>query len=95
MKKLTYNMDVAFSDDYETLGESLEVLAELCPTAWVRINKYHGSGGGWPDITVTIEESDVLGICTWYGGEGATPESLAADCDFGPDIEEGHPGIWD
>lgn len=95
MKKLTYNMDVAFSDDYETLGESLEVLAKLCPTAWVRINKYHGSGGGWPDITVTIEESDVPGICTWYGGEGATPESLAADCDFGPDIEEGHPGIWD
>lgn len=90
---LTYNMDVAFSDTYETLADSLEVLAKLCPTSWVRVNGNWGSG--WPNVTVTIEESDILGICTWYGGEGATPESLIADSDFGPIREEGHPGIWD
>lgn len=91
--KLTYNLDVAFSDDYETLADSLEVLAKLCPTAWVRVNG--DQGGGWPNVTVTIEDSDQLGICTWYGGVDATPESLRADSDFGPIVEEGHPGLWD
>lgn len=81
--KLTYSVDVAFSDTYETLADSLEVLAKLCPTSWVRVNGNCGSG--WPNVDIIIDESDILGICTWYGGEGATPESLAAESDFGPD----------
>lgn len=85
--KLTYSVDVAFSDTYGTLADSLEVLAKLCPTSWVRVNG--NQGGGWPNVDITIDESDILGICTWYGGEGATPESTLADHDFEPiDITE-------
>jgi hypothetical protein len=46
-------------------------------------------------VTVRLDEWDNDGFCTWYGGEGATAESLLAECDIEPIREEGHPGIWD
>jgi len=93
--KLTYELDIAYGDDYESLAHSLEVLNQKCPSAWVQVIRAEGSGGGWPEVTITIDERDNDQFAEWFGGEGATPASLLADCDIEPIREEGHPGIWD
>jgi hypothetical protein len=93
--KLTYNIDVAYGDDYKSLAHSLEVLSQKCPSAWTRVIQADGPGGGWPEVVITVDEWDVDAFCEWYGGEGSTPESLLAECDLEPIREEGHPGIWD
>jgi hypothetical protein len=86
MTKFEYYLDVAFGDDYKTLAHSLEVLSEKCPSAWVRILRAEGPGGGWPELVITIDESDNEAFCEWYGGEGATPASLLAECDIEPTV---------
>ena len=61
---LTYNMDVAFSDTYETLADSLEVLAKLCPTSWVRV---HGNcGSGWPNSSEEGFLTELTELTEWF-----------------------------
>jgi hypothetical protein len=93
--KLTYQLVIAWGDDYPTLTHSLEALGNLCPSAWIRIDQATGSSGGWPEVTVRLDEQDNDGFCEWYGGKGATAESLLAASGLEPIREEGHPAIWD
>lgn len=95
MNKYEYVLDVAYRDTYTTFEESLEALTRKCPSAMVKVQSAHGPGGGWPELYITIDHQDVNGFAEWYGGEGATPESIKSESDVEPLIAEGHPGIWD
>ena len=95
MNQYEYVVDVAYRDAYATFEESLEVLTRKCPSAMVRVLHAHSSGGGWPELYITIDRNEVDGFAEWYGGEGATTESIKAEHDVEPLSGEGHPGIWD
>ena len=95
MNQYEYYVDAAYSDVYTTLEESLEVLSRKCPSAMVRVMQARQSAGGGPEVYITIDREDVDGFAEWYGGEGATPESIKAESNVEPLRAEGHPGIWD
>jgi len=65
MKK--FNIDIAWDENCESFGSTLEELAKMVPSALVRVNVYKGSGGGWPDVTIVVDDADVWALFEWYG----------------------------
>jgi len=57
-------VDVAFED--EEFGEMLERLSEAMPEVYVRVLRYEGCGGGWPEIEVLLPEEMITEFAEWY-----------------------------
>lgn len=64
MEMVKFDVDVAFED--ESFEELLERLGREVPSAYVRILKLEGPGGGWPHVEVVIPKADVVKFCEWY-----------------------------
>lgn len=74
---MKFEIDLAWEDSYETFADSLEALSNACESAKVRVVRAVGSGGGWPTLEISIDESDLPAFAVWFGGEGSTVEELA------------------
>lgn len=61
--------DVVFED--EEFGEMLERLSEAMPEAYVRVLRYEGSGGGWPEIEVLLPAEMIAEFAEWYCADDA------------------------
>lgn len=68
MEKLVkFEADVSFEETFE---ETLADLGKKVPSAFVRIVKLVGSGGGWPTVEVIIPQDRIKEFADWYcGGE--------------------------
>lgn len=69
MEMIKFETDVCFDD--ESFEEMLERLNAAVPTAYVRVLRANGSGGGWPTIEVLIPKSDVRKFADWYSKDEA------------------------
>ena len=69
MEMIKFETDVCFED--ENFEETLERLNAAVPTAYVRVLRANGSGGGWPTIEVLIPKSDVRKFADWYSKDEA------------------------
>lgn len=64
------DVDIAWDNSYgssENLGTQLEALRKLIPNSFVRVWKYEGSGGGWPNIEIVFPEDQSEVLAEWLG----------------------------
>lgn len=70
MKFKSIDIDIAWDDSYgsgENLGTQLEALRKLIPNSFVRVLKYKGPGGGWPNIEIVFPEDQSEVLAEWLG----------------------------
>lgn len=69
MKKwmIISDCDITFDNPNESLGQALERLTEIAPSAFVQVWKYEGSGGGWPQCAIVCLEEDVDAVLEFIG----------------------------
>lgn len=71
MKKMVeIEIDIAFED--EEFGETLERLNSAIPESSVKILRFEGPAGGWPQVIVTLPEEKIGEFAKWYCEADAT-----------------------
>ncbi len=72
------DIDLAWDDTNpaEGLGPILEEIGRNVPSAFVRINRLVGSGGGWPDVTIRVERGEARELLTRLGWDETDIEWL-------------------
>lgn len=61
------DMDLTFDDTSESFQIMLEKLAKEVPSAFVKLNRFVGSGGGWPQGEVIVHSNDVEKLFEFFG----------------------------
>jgi hypothetical protein len=61
------SVDLCWNDD-EELADALERLSKSVPSAWVRIEQAQGPAGGWPLVSVMLDDSDLEAFAVHYWG---------------------------
>lgn len=69
-------------DSGENLGTQLEALNKLIPNSWVRVLKYEGPGGGWPQIEIVFPEESAETLAEWLGLEDDMEFFIESMSDF-------------
>lgn len=66
---VTFDLDLAWddTDPSEGFGPLLEEISRVAPSAFVRVNRYIGSGGGWPDVTIMVARSEAVTLLEKLG----------------------------
>lgn len=70
------DMDLPWDDmdPKEHLGTMLESLSKVAPSAHVRIRKFIGSGGGWPQGDVIVLREEAKSVLAFFGMDEADIE---------------------
>jgi hypothetical protein len=55
------------TDPKANLGTLLEELAKAAPSSFVKIFKYVGSGGGWPQGEIVVRMDEVRAVFEFFG----------------------------
>lgn len=61
------DFDCAFDYPAETFGQMLEKLGREVPTAFVKVHRETGSGGGWPQCEIIVNEVDLEKFLEFFG----------------------------
>lgn len=68
-KNLVYidDIDLPWDDTNDTFEGMLEKLAEKVPSAFVKVNRFVGSGGGWPQGEVVVAADEARDLFAFFG----------------------------
>jgi len=61
------DIDFPWDDLNESFEIMLEKLAKEVPSAFVKVNKFVGSGGGWPQGEIIVHSNDVKKLFEFFG----------------------------
>ena len=64
-----FDLDLAWddTDPSEGFGPLLEEISKVAPSAFVRVNRFIGCGGGWPDVTIMVARSEAVSLLETLG----------------------------
>jgi len=65
--KFIDDIDLPWDDTSDTWPQMLEKLTRVCPSAFVQLWKFEGSGGGWPQGRVIIHSKDLPAFAEFFG----------------------------
>lgn len=74
------NIDLAWDDTNpdDGFGPVLEEIARYAPSAFVRVNRFVGSGGGWPDVTIRVARNEARTLLERLGWDECDIEEMVA-----------------
>ncbi len=61
------DVDLPFDTPNETFEQMLEKLAREVPSAFVKLMRFKGSGGGWPQAEVIVKTQDLRKFFEFFG----------------------------
>lgn len=68
------DVDLPFDAPNETFEQMLERLAKEVPSAFVKVIRFDGPGGGWPQAEALVETLDLEKFFEFFGLEGGDVE---------------------
>lgn len=60
------DFDIAFDSEDESFEDALEKLGKIAPSAFVKVYRAHGGGGGWPRCEAIVNEADIDAFCEFF-----------------------------
>jgi hypothetical protein len=61
------DIDCSFYNVRENFEEMLEQLTKEAPSAFVKVVKAHGPGGGWPQCQIVVLEDELNACLEFFG----------------------------